>query len=44
VENYTLILCNASGELHINKGQIYQILALIMNLRFLDYCEDYNEH
>lgn len=29
LENCVLILCNAAGELHTNKGQIYQIHALI---------------
>jgi len=44
VENCILILCSAAGELHTNKGYTYQIRALIRHLRFLDYCEDYNEH
>jgi len=44
VENCLLILCNAAGELHTNKGQIYQIRALMMHLRFLNYCDVYNEH
>ena len=44
VQNCILILCNSAGELHTNKGQIYQIHALIMHFRFLDYCKDYNEY
>lgn len=44
VENCILILCSATGDLHTNKRQIYQIHELRMHLRFLDYSEAYNEH
>jgi hypothetical protein len=44
VEKCILILSNSAGELHTNKGQIYQIHALIMHLGILENSKDYNEY